>query len=316
MLFFREWLINEIGEGVMQTKHGSELFADPAMEIAMYMLYRQAYDSVSERDFGKAWSIDQWKTPSAGGTRAPAWEFTGIFPNESDLQLIRNEMGDDAQETADKLISAGRPTLSNCGGLSWRERPGMIKLTGMWGSNSFAKMRAGAEVVHHANTNGMEIFTGADAALKDIIEKAERVMPKFYKMGKVPSPTMGLETPPKEVIPLLYDIIAKNPSARGSGEWTGYNPNTGAMKFNLSGSGERDKFIYGNKLMWQKGISKALSSLGIGSGQIEMAKKALGAGGFMASMASHQINKALKNYYPNVPEIPPSGLLWLLDRAA
>jgi hypothetical protein len=307
--------MNEVGDGAMQTKQGSDLFADPAMEIAMYMLYRQAYDPVSERDSGKAWSMEQWKTPSAGGTRAPAWMFTGIFPNESDLQIIRQQEGD-PQEVADKLIASGQPSFSNCGGLSWRERPGMVKLTGMWGANAFAKMRAGADVVHHANTNGLEIFTGADSALKDIIQKAERIMPKFHKMGKVPAPTMGLETPPKEVIPLLYDIITKNPSARGSGEWTGYDANTGALKFNLSGSGERDKFIYGNRLMWQNGISKALSKLGIDHGKLEMAKKALTAGGFMGSMAANQINKALRSYYPNVAAIPPSGLIWLLDRAA
>jgi len=36
-------------------------------------------------------------------------------------------------------------------------------------------------------------------------------MPKFHKKGVVPSPTLGLETPPKDVIPLLYDMIISHP---------------------------------------------------------------------------------------------------------
>jgi hypothetical protein len=313
---FREFILNEIGEQGIETRRGYDLLDDPAMEIAMYVLYRHAYDAVSARDFGQAWSFRSWKKPSTGGTRAPAWVFTGVFPTESDLEIIRQQIDstEDVQTLAEKILSSGVPNLSRYGGISWRDdKHGVIKLTGMWGTNNIAKLRAGAEIVHKANIENKEIFTGADSALKDLLNRAEKSMPRFHKMGMVPSPKLGLTTPPKEIVPLLYDIITSNPAASGGGSWTGINPETGALKYNLSGTGEREKFIYGNPTMWRNGISKALSKIGIQPEQIEMGKKALRAGGIMASMAASHMNKALRNYFPNVSEISPLGLLWLLD---
>jgi hypothetical protein len=356
ILDFKQWFVlSEIGDDPIDTKRGSELFQDPAMECAMYILYRQAYDPVSARDREEdithhmtttgasrqdaeaqfpekpAWSHREWTRPSGGGTRAPAWLFTGVFPNEQDLEVIRQAMQGGAaatpaaapmesvmggkaiiQQVADQLL----PTLkmSYAGGLAWRDdKADSIKLTGLWGNNKIAKIRAGATVVHNANQSGKEIFTGADAALKEVIEKAETMMPSFHSKGKVPAPTLGLQQPPKEVIPLLYELLIQHPAAKGSGEWQGYNPETGGMYFQLSGSGKREKFIFGNRPMWKNAISKALQKAGVSSGKAMQAKQALQSGRFMATMAVTMINQALRKAIPgNWPDVSANGLLWLL----
>ena len=335
---FRKWMLSELSE-VILTHKGSELFNNPAMEVAMYMLYRHAYDPISTADreeeinhhvskgvdrsdaeslaksSGKAWSHREWTKPSGGGTRSPEWVFAGIFPSENDLQIIQQSLNGPTQQVADQLLASGQPSLSQCGGLSYRDdQPGVIKLTGMGGQNTTAKMRAAAEVIHKANTSGQEIFTGADSALKDLIDRAEGKMEKFHKRGIVPAPSLGLSTPPKEVMPLLYNVIVNNPAARSGGEWTGYNQNTGALKINLAGSGEREKFIYGNKQMWKNSITKALSKSGMTPEKAQEVKSYLSGGGFMAQMATSQINKTLKSSFPNAPDVPTTGLIWLLNQ--
>jgi hypothetical protein len=349
---FKQWMIlSEVSDSTIATYRGAELFKDPAMEVAMYMLYRQAYDPISSADreeeinhhmtnhgigreeaegmaksSGKAWSHGEWTKPSSGGTRSPEWVFSGIFPNESDLEIIRQSTQgiqgynkSAIQQIADQLLAAGQPALKECGGLSYRDdSPEVIKLTGTWGANTTAKMRSAAAVIHKANTDGRQIFTGADSKLKELIDRANDPngpMGKFHKKGMVPSPTLGLSTPPKEVIPLLYDVIVSSPSANSGGQWTGYNADTGALKINLAGSGQREKFIYGNKPMWQKSITQALNKSGFSApAKLQQAKSALDAGGFMAQMASQQINKVLKQSFPNAPDVPATGLSWLLNQ--
>lgn len=351
MLDFKQWFtICEIGEGNIETKRGADLFGDPAMETAMYITYRQAYDPVNKRDreeeiqhhttqglspeeadrkattSATAWSHGEWTRPASGGTRAPEWLFTGIFPNEQDLTAIRemmqsspmeawnNKAGNgQIQKIGDQIMQSGQLPMSYAGGLSWRDNnPGSIKIVGTWGNNGIAKMRGAAQVVTQANESGLEIFTGADAQLKQMIDNAEKKMPIFHKKGLVPAPTLGLQSPPKEVIPLLYDILTKHPGARGSGQWTGHNPETGGMKFQLSGSGEREKFIFGNKPMWKSQIGKALQ--GVNPQQLMQAKQALETGGMMGNMAANMINQKLKEKFPNAGNIPASGLLWLLNQ--
>lgn len=342
----------EIGEGNIETKRGAELFGDPAMEAAMYIAYRQAYDPINKKDRDEeiahhtgqglspeeaerkattsatAWSHGEWTYPSSGGTRAPEWIFTGVFPNEQDLNTIRQMMGGgqpmeafgnrknhsmQIQKIGDQIMQSGQLPMSYVGGLAWRDdNPGSIKIVGTWGNNGIAKMRGAAQVVSQANEKGLEIFTGADAQLKQMIDKAEKTMPSFHKKGLVPSPTLGLQSPPKEVIPLLYDILTNHPGARGSGSWTGYNPETGGMKYQLSGSGEREKFIFGNKPMWKSQIGKALQ--GVQPQQLAQAKQALQAGGMMGNMAANMINQRLQQRFPNAGAVPASGLLWLLSQ--
>lgn len=314
---FRNWInLVELTTGELETVRGAQVFQNPALEVAMYMLYRQAYDSISEG--GSAWSHSEWTRPSTGGTRAPAWIFTGIFPNEAELSVIQQALGEsnDVQQVADQLLEAGNPALFQCGGVSYRDdKPGMIKLTGMWGKSSPAKMRAAAQIIHQANVSQKEIFTGADAALKNLIDKAEEKMPKFHQKGIVPAPSLGLSTPPKEVIPLLYDILVKNPAASSGGHWQGYNPETGGLKINLTGTGEREKFIYGNKQLWKNSVSKALAKGGVGPDKVTQAKQFLSAGGMMGNMAANQINKVLQKSFPGSAFVPASGLLWLLSAA-
>lgn len=311
---FKNWFdLTELTTGELETVRGAQVFQNPALQVAMYMLYRQAYDSISEG--GSAWSHSEWTRPSTGGTRAPAWIFTGIFPNEAELSVIQQalEGNHDIQQVADQLLASGSPALFQCGGVSYRDdKPGMIKLTGMWGKSSPAKMRAAAEIIHQANVTQKEIFTGADQALKNLIDKAEEKMPKFHQKGMVPAPSLGLSTPPKEVVPLLYDILVQNPAASSGGHWTGYNPETGGLKINLTGSGEREKFIYGNRQMWKNSVSKALAKSGVGPNQVAQAKQILSGGGMMANMAANQINKALQKSFPGAANVPASGLLWLL----
>ena len=355
MLDFKQWFVlSEIGEANIETKRGQELFADPAMEAAMYVCYRQAYDPVNKRDreeeiqhhtkqgfspdeaesrattSATAWSHGEWTYPSSGGTRAPEWIFTGVFPNEQDLNAIRqmmqnghpmeawgnkNKSNGQIQKIGDQIMQSGQPNMSYAGGLSWRDdNPGSIKIVGTWGNNGIAKMRGAAQVVTQANEKGLEIFTGADAQLKAMIDNAEKKMPAFHKKGIVPAPTLGLQSPPKEVIPLLYNILTNHPGARGSGQWTGHNPETGGMKYQLSGSGEREKFIFGNKPMWKSQIGKAFQ--GVNPQQLIQAKQALQAGGMMGTMAANMINQKLKQKFPDAGDVPAAGLLWLLNQAA
>lgn len=352
ILEFKQWFVlNEIGDAAIETKRGSELFADPAMEAAMYVLYRHAYDPINKRDREEeiqhhtsqgsspeeaesmattspvGWSHGEWTKPSSGGTRSPKWIFTGVFPNQQDLETIRQMMqggggapmeganSQAVQRVADQIIQQGQPNFKYAGGLSWRDdKPGSVKIVGMWGNSGMAKIQAASEVVHNANQKGLEIFTGADAALKQIIDSAEQKMPKFHAAGKTAAPTLGLTTPPKEVIPLLYDMLTQHPAAQGSGKWTGYNPETGGMKFQLSGSGEREKFVYGNKPMWKNGIGKALAKAGVSPSKAAQAKMALQGGGVMGNMAASMINQKLQQNFPGSGAIPASGLLWLLNQ--
>jgi len=350
ILDFKQWLVlTEIGESNIETKRGSELFADPAMEVAMYVLYRHSYDPINKRDREEeikhhvsqgsspdeaeglaktsavGWSHGEWTKPSSGGTRSPKWIFTGTFPNEQDLNAIRAMMGQSQgfggnpqiQQIADQIIQTGQPSMQYAGGLSWRDdKPGSIKIVGTWGNNSIAKMRAAAQVINNANTKGLEVFTGADAQLRQMIDDAEKKMPKFHQKGIVPAPTLGLQTPPKEVIPLLYDMLTQHPAARGSGDWDGFNPETGGMYMNLSGTGRREKFVYGNKPMWKNGIGKALQKAGVTADKAGQARMALQSGGPMAGMAAQMINQKLKKIFPNSNDIPASGLIWLLSQVA
>ncbi len=54
ILDFKRWfddqMLHEIGEGEIQTARGADLFKNPAMEVAMYICYRQAYDPINKRD--------------------------------------------------------------------------------------------------------------------------------------------------------------------------------------------------------------------------------------------------------------------------
>jgi len=339
---FKEWLtICEVGETDIETKRGSDLFQDKAMEIAMYISYRHAYDSVAKShrdaeisrnvDTGMdqeqsekssklpktAWSYRDWTFPSSGGTRSPKWIFAGQFPEESELQIIRDRMESDntnVDEIAEELLTS-RTFMKTCGGISYRDdKPGMIKLTGMWGKNNIAKMRAAVEVLHLANTKGLEIFTGADSALRAMIDKSERQLSKFHKRGLVPTNTLGIETPPKEVIPLLYSFLIKNPAASSGGEWMGYNADTGALKINLAGTGKAEKFIYGNKHMWKNSINKALEKSGVDVKMLKWAKTALKMPG-IGNVAAKKINGMLKKALPTAPDVPRSGLLWLVNQA-
>ncbi len=336
---FKTWFLREIGEGDLQKRKGSELFQDPAMEIAMYMLYRMAYDPVSARDYeddvkshgseeqaksagvkkGVAWSHSEWTYPSSGGTRSPEWTFYGIFPNEADLSVIRQVSGDvpaNLQTVADQLLAQGEPKMSYAGGLSYRTLSDSVKLTGSWGGNgtgaTLAKMRAMTFVVHEAQVQGKEIFTGMDKHLKAMVDAMIPKLDKFHKKGIVPSPQLDLHTPPAEVVPLLYQIITNHPAASGGGSWKGYDADTGAMKYQLSGSGLRDKYAFGNSVMWKKQIQKMLQQSGIKASMLGMA----GAfGGGANPMVVGMVNQAIQKQMPSAKPLGPTGVSWLLQMA-
>jgi hypothetical protein len=338
---FRNFILQEMGEESIVTKRGSELFKDKAMEVAMYILYRQAYDPVAARDREEeitkmmgsgrsreeaenvarspvqAWSIGEWKHPSGGGTRAPKWIFTGIIPKEEDLVIVRDHIQKFGVEDAVNELLKNKFFLSYCGGVSWRDdKEGQIKITGMWGINNFAKMRAGSEVVHTGNSKNLSILTGADEELKRTFEKSAKLMPKMYEKGMVSSPTFDLTTPPPEVVPLIYNMISQSPLAATGGTWKGFNPITGAFKVNLAGSGEREKYIFGNKALWANGFKKIIGKAGISPTLISMASVALKLGGLPAKMTAKKINKAIKEKIPTAPDISVPGLVWITSQVA
>lgn len=324
-LDFKSWIIEEMGENIsVEKREGSEITSDPAMQTAMYVAYRLAYDPVAIRDGGdKAWSHGEWTYPSGGGTRAPKWTFYGVFPNESDLNVIRQKLeqyNDDIQKTADDILETKEPNMGYVGGVTYRLRDDSVKLTGTFGAEDMrarmSKMFAFAHLVEDARKNNWEVFLGIDSHLRDMIEDAKKLMPKFFKRGLVPSKDLDLTPPPKDVAGLIYNIVSRNPNWKGSGEWKGFNKETGGMNFQLSGTGAVEKFVYGNAHMWKKHLQSALAKSGVtNNGAVQMAMKTfamtgMNPPGFVVKM----VNDALKKQVPDAPEITPEGVKWLLQR--
>lgn len=312
-----------MGENIsIEKKEGSEITSDRSMEVAMYVAYRQAYDPVSQRDGGKnAWSHEEWTQPNSGGTRAAKWTFYGVFPNQTDLAIIKEKLAENnnnIQATADMILNTKEPNLRYVGGVTYRLRDDSIKLTGTFGTEDMkakmSKMIAFAHLVEDAKKNKWEVFLGIDSHLRDMIEDAKKIMPRLFKRDLVPSKDLDLIPPPKDVGALIYNMISKNPNWKGSGSWNGYNKETGGMNFELSGTGSVEKFIYGNAHMWKKNLQTILNKSGIlDSLPVKMAIKTLAMTG-VPSFVVKMFNDALQKEMPDAPPIGPEGVKWLLQR--
>lgn len=329
---FKEWLqsenflFREIGEMPIQKITGSEIFKNPALETAMYMAYRLAYDPIAQKDnddpSAQAWDHGEWTHPSSGGTRAPAWTFYGSFPTQNDLDTIKDALDQhngNVEQTANYLLSSKTVPLNYMGGISYKVKNKSIKVTGSYGPSTMqartAKMLAMAHLSHDAEDQGNEMLLGVDKELRDMLDAGQKLMPKFHQKGLVRKPALGIDSPPPEVMPLLYKIISTHPAAGGSGEWKGLNPETGAMQFQLSGTGLRDKYIYGNKHLWQNNIKKVLdNSTALESPLAKMALQSVSATGVVPGMLVNMVNKAIQGKMPDAPPLSANGVKWLVNQ--
>lgn len=321
---FQEWLVlKEIGETQIEKRLGKDVFSNPAMEAAMYMAYRAAYDPITQKDSNDpnatAWSHGEWTKPASGGTRAPAWTFYGSFPTEQELAVISQELKNkgNVETTVNSLLKTNPGLLNNVGGITYRIRGDGLKITGSYGVAKIPKMTALAHLTHEANEQGLQIFLGVDKELKDMLDASSKLMPKLHQKGIVPTPQLAIAQPPKEVMPLLYNMVSQSDLAKGSGDWKGYNPETGAFQFQLSGSGLRDKYIYANKHLWQKQIN---SVLGPGVMANPMLKPMIATYANSAEpvppMVVNMVNKTIKSKMPDAPPLGQEGVKWLLQQVS
>lgn len=216
------------------------------------------------------------------------------------------------QDLADAAIAAGKPEMKYAGGVSWQiVKPGLIRLTGMWGRSGIAKIRAAAEVTSKANAKNFRVFMGTDSVGRKLIYKAEKNMPTFHSKGLVPASYLGLFGPPKCLIPIIFEAIAHSSIGR-SGRWESFNPETGGLKIQITGSGQREKFILGNQQMWQSVIQQILKMAAITPEEAHVQGLALKAGGPMGKLVAAQINQKMREAFSNFADnIPRSALLWL-----
>ena len=339
MLYFKAllYLVEAAGEA-LEKKRGESFLNDPIMKAAMYLAYRASYDDVAKKDHQEAiqhsmmqgksqeeaesentfqppWEVKDW-IGTDGVSRAPNWIFYGRFPNDQDLQIVGEQLKQFNGNIND-LANNTNIKLPNVGGISYRDtRDGSVKMTGLWGWNSRAKMLAVANMTHEANQNNKPILTGADSQLMDMIKRSEPLISKLHEKdpAKVPSPTLGLSTPPKEVIPFLYDIIANSPAASGGGKWSGYNDD-GSLNFDLSGVGMRKKFILANKAMWSNQINQLLKKAGMNSNMLGYLKDSL-RDPSSANMTTQMVNSKIQKMMPGVKPLTPETLKWIVDQAA
>lgn len=315
MLNFQNWLIhlNEIKLEELEQKKGSTL--DDSESLAMYILYYQAYAAEGL----KPWTFNDWYF-----SRGRQWTFVGILPKTGDVQEIARVLeknAGDRQKAADEILSGpSKDMMSYGGGISYRDagKGTGVKITSSFGMNPIAKMRAAAEVIKMANdaTPPKVIFTAADERLKGLIVSAEEKMPKYFAKKLVPVSSLGLVTPPKSLVALFSGMIDQIPGSAGHGRWTGYNPETGALKMHLQGVGEVQKFIFGNKAMWSSVIKNALEKSG-NLDKVMTAKKVIDGGGMLGWGAKKALllalNAALAIYLKG-NSIDEEGMLWLLDK--
>lgn len=316
MLNFTSWLanLNEIKFEDLQQEHGWSL--SPEQTLGLYILYSQAYSSEGL----KPWKFYDWYN-----IRAENWTFLGVLPKAEDLaklKTILDKNNQDYQAAADEILSGPDKTMmSYAGGVSYRDPDGhSFKITSSYGMNPTAKMRAAADLIKIANESDppKEIFTAADGRLKQLIHNAEEKMPKLHSKGLVSVSSLGLSTPPKSLIPVLYKAITRMPGASGHGSWTGFDPQTGALKMNLKGAGDVQKFVFGNKALWQKYLTNELEKTG-NLGKIMQAKKIIDGGGMLGWGAKKALLMAVNSAVSKMTGDPSAsvdeeGLLWLLKQ--
>lgn len=315
MIGFQKWLLylNEIKLEDLEQKHGGSL--DESETLAMYILYFQAYSAEGL----KPWTFNDWYY-----SRGRKWTFVGVLPKQPDIQQIAEVLeknNGDKQKAADEILSGvNKGMMSYAGGISYRDAGGGsgVKITSSFGMNPIAKMRAAAEVIRIANESipPKHIFTAADDRLKHLIVSAEEKMPKYFAKKIVSVPSLGLVTPPKSLVALFAGMIDQMPGASGHGRWTGYNSETGALKMDLQGVGEVEKFIFGNKAMWSSVIKRALERAGH-LDKVMSAKKVIDGGGMLGWGAKKALLVALNTalaVYLKGNIINEEGMMWLLDK--
>jgi len=311
MINFTEWLshLHEIKLQDLEKENGWDMPSEKL--LAMYILYFQAYSAEGLTP----WNYSMWLH-----SRGENWTFIGVLPKPEDVKKCKDAIvkNRDIQTAADDILSgADKDMMGYAGGISYRiTRDNGVKITSSFGKNSIAKMRGAAEVIKMANEADppMNIFTAADDRLKALIQTAEDNMPKYHKKGLVPVSSLGLSTPPKSIIPVLFKSITNMPGAHGHGTWTGYEPETGALKMNLAGSGEVKKFVFGNKALWQSAIKKLLEKSGH-LDKVMSAKKVIDGGGLFGFGAKKAlliaVNAALAGLTGGAT-IDEEGLMWIL----
>lgn len=312
MINFSEWLthLNEIKLQDLEKENGWDMNSEKL--LAMYVLYFQAYSAEGL----KPWNYSMWLH-----SRGENWTFIGVLPKPEDVQKCKDAIvkNSDIQAAADEISSGpDKDMMSYAGGISYRiTHDNGVKITSSFGKNAVAKMRGAAEVIKMANEADppMNIFTAADERLRDLIKTAEENMPRYHQKGLVPVSSLGLSTPPKSVVPLLFQTIKNMPGASGLGTWTGYEPDTGALKMDLRGAGEVKKFIFGNKSLWQNAIKGLLQRSGHYD-KFVSAKKIIDQGGLLGLGAKITLLAAVNSALGGMTggaKIDQEGLMWILS---
>jgi len=206
-----ESILLEVAEPT-SSMNGRDLFKDPAMEVAMYLGYRHAYDPVAKKDAehnmkrqlkkdhpdwtteqiemqiaqaniqAKPWSHGQWTGKEAGLERATKWQFVGVFPKPEDLNIIREKLQQnhgDIEATTEQCLIENEPKLDYVGGITYNPKfdyDGKIKsvkMTGSFGNSKIAKGIALTNFIHEMDQQGVGVLTPADQELKEMLVKLD-----------------------------------------------------------------------------------------------------------------------------------------------
>jgi len=315
MIKFTHWLLNEIKFDDLEETNGRE--SSQEKMLALYILYYQAYSSEG---------LDPWNYSDWIGGRASKWTFLGTLPRSPDLIILDKillQHNGDSQSAANEVLSGpNKSMMAYAGGVSYRntDQGRSYKITSSWGANPISKMRAAADLIKKANESNppKEIFTAADERLKELIQKAEDKMPALHKKGIVSVSSLGLSTPPKSLVPILYKAITNMSGASGNSTWNGFDSETGALKMHLHGTGDVKKFVFGNKALWKNSLTRELQKTGY-LDKILKAKEIIDGGGILGFGAKQVVLLAMNNALGNMAgdtslKIDEDGLMWILKQ--
>jgi len=226
--------------------------------------------------------LKPWSYYDWSGIRASNWTFLGVLPKTQDLSTLKAVLGKhrgDHQDAANEIIAGpDKNMMGYAGGISYRDPDG----------KSF-------KITSSWGTNP----TAKMRAAADLIKKANE------------------SKPPKEIFTAADDRL-KDLITNAEAKMPGFDPETGALRMNLQGAGDVEKFVFGNKALWKNHLGRELERSGH-LDKIMQAKKVIDGGGMLAWGAKKAVLLALNAAVAKMTgdssiKVDEEGLMWLLKQ--
>lgn len=215
ILEFKSWFNDNLSEEIQNIRD-----LPSGMKDLIYKHYHKTY---SDAGMSSIWTKEDFFW------RANKWMAAGNLP----------KIGEDGQEVNPEAV----------GFVTARDEHGAIKLTGMDGPNTKAKVRGLMELV----ALNRPMWGAMD---KDFTDKLKRA---------------GFSSPPGSAMEKLYPIIQNDPQFLSGGTWGSLNPD-GGINFELSGIGATVKYFTGNKPFFRQMLEKHGPKMGLDSKVMGMLK--------------------------------------------